>query len=61
MYKNQLLSLAEDLGQRFLCAFDTPTGLPYAWINLKVQPRSMRLNSSNTLIVQPYKGKNVGD
>eukprot|EP00268_Persea_americana_P045139 TRINITY_DN4588_c1_g1_i2.p1 TRINITY_DN4588_c1_g1~~TRINITY_DN4588_c1_g1_i2.p1 ORF type:complete len:578 (+),score=97.69 TRINITY_DN4588_c1_g1_i2:73-1806(+) len=35
MYKNQLLSLAEDLGQRFLCAFDTPTGLPYAWINLK--------------------------
>ncbi|RWR77120.1 alpha-mannosidase I MNS5-like protein [Cinnamomum micranthum f. kanehirae] len=35
MYKNQLLSLAEDLGRRFLCAFDTPTGLPYAWINLK--------------------------
>ncbi|XP_010254901.1 PREDICTED: alpha-mannosidase I MNS5-like [Nelumbo nucifera] len=34
-YKNQLLTLAEDLGQRFLCAFDTPTGLPYAWINLK--------------------------
>ncbi|KAJ0986720.1 hypothetical protein J5N97_005076 [Dioscorea zingiberensis] len=34
-YKNQLLSHAADLGQRFLCAFDTPTGLPYAWINLK--------------------------
>ncbi|XVF50267.1 hypothetical protein PTKIN_Ptkin04bG0082600 [Pterospermum kingtungense] len=34
-YKNQLLNLAEDLGQRFLPAFDTPTGLPYAWINLK--------------------------
>eukprot|EP00258_Populus_trichocarpa_P010384 XP_002318019.3 alpha-mannosidase I MNS5 isoform X2 [Populus trichocarpa] len=34
-YKNQLLDLAEDLGQRFLPAFDTPTGLPYAWINLK--------------------------
>ncbi|XP_077237851.1 glycosyl hydrolase family 47 protein isoform X2 [Tasmannia lanceolata] len=34
-YKNQLLNLAEDLGQRFLWAFDTPTGLPYAWINLK--------------------------
>ncbi|KAA8542625.1 hypothetical protein F0562_023777 [Nyssa sinensis] len=35
IYKNQLLILAEDLGQRFLPAFDTPTGLPYAWINLK--------------------------
>ncbi|XP_025015053.1 alpha-mannosidase I MNS5 isoform X2 [Ricinus communis] len=34
-YKNQLLVLAEDLGQRFLPAFATPTGLPYAWINLK--------------------------
>ncbi|XP_028090483.1 alpha-mannosidase I MNS5-like isoform X3 [Camellia sinensis] len=34
-YKNQLLILAEDLGRRFLPAFDTPTGLPYAWINLK--------------------------
>lgn len=34
-YNNQLLKLAEDLGQRFLPAFDTPTGLPYAWVNLK--------------------------
>lgn len=34
-YKNELLILAEDLGQRFLPAFSTPTGLPYAWINLK--------------------------
>lgn len=34
-YKNQLRSLAEDLGKRFLPAFNTPTGLPYAWINLK--------------------------
>ncbi|GFS31773.1 glycosyl hydrolase family 47 protein [Actinidia rufa] len=34
-YKNLLLSLADDLGRRFLPAFDTPTGLPYAWINLK--------------------------
>lgn len=35
LYKNQLLILAEDLGKRFLHAFNTPTGLPYAWINLK--------------------------
>ncbi|KAH7528514.1 hypothetical protein FEM48_Zijuj05G0080200 [Ziziphus jujuba var. spinosa] len=34
-YKNQLLTLAEELGQRFLPAFNTPTGLPYAWLNLK--------------------------
>ncbi|KAH7550417.1 hypothetical protein JRO89_XS13G0188200 [Xanthoceras sorbifolium] len=34
-YKNQLLTLAEDLGRRFLPAFNTRTGLPYAWINLK--------------------------
>ncbi|CAJ1943937.1 unnamed protein product [Sphenostylis stenocarpa] len=35
-YKNQLLVLAEDLGKRFLPAFNTATGLPYAWINLKL-------------------------
>ncbi|CAH1443019.1 unnamed protein product [Lactuca virosa] len=34
-YSNQLLVLAQDLGTRFLPAFNTPTGLPYAWINLK--------------------------
>ncbi|XP_010678691.2 alpha-mannosidase I MNS5 isoform X1 [Beta vulgaris subsp. vulgaris] len=34
-YKNELLILAEDLGRRLLPAFGTPTGLPYAWINLK--------------------------
>ncbi|KMZ61171.1 mannosyl-oligosaccharide 1,2-alpha-mannosidase, family GH47 [Zostera marina] len=27
--------IAEDLGRRFLLAFDTPSGVPYAWINLK--------------------------
>ncbi|XP_024523829.1 alpha-mannosidase I MNS5 isoform X1 [Selaginella moellendorffii] len=34
-YNDQLLMLAEDLGLRLLPAFDTPTGIPYAWINLK--------------------------
>ncbi|KAJ4756888.1 hypothetical protein LUZ62_091293 [Rhynchospora pubera] len=34
-YNDRLLHLARDLGQRFLPAFETPTGLPYAWINLK--------------------------
>ncbi|XP_020578444.1 alpha-mannosidase I MNS5 isoform X2 [Phalaenopsis equestris] len=35
IYQNELLGIAEDLGRRFLLAFDTPTGLPYAWVNLK--------------------------
>ena len=35
-YKDQLLHLAYDLGRRLMPAFDTPTGIPYAWINLKV-------------------------
>ncbi|KAF0932597.1 hypothetical protein E2562_010473 [Oryza meyeriana var. granulata] len=35
LYQDQLLHLAENLGSRFLPAFETPTGLPYAWINLK--------------------------
>ncbi|GJN22238.1 hypothetical protein PR202_gb09788 [Eleusine coracana subsp. coracana] len=35
LYHDQLLHLAVNLGNRFLPAFETPTGLPYAWINLK--------------------------
>jgi mannosidase alpha-like ER degradation enhancer 2 len=31
----QLLALAEDLGKRLLPAFDSPTGLPYVYVNLK--------------------------
>ena len=31
----RLLALAEDLGQRLLPAFQTPTGLPYRFVNLR--------------------------
>ena len=31
----KLLSLAEDLGNRLLPAFDSPTGMPYRFVNLK--------------------------
>src|SRR5258705_11836894 len=31
----RLLRLAEDLGTRLLPAFDSPTGLPYMFVNLK--------------------------
>ncbi|KAF5321197.1 hypothetical protein D9619_000434 [Psilocybe cf. subviscida] len=34
-YKGELLELARDLGDRLLPAFSTPTGLPYARINLR--------------------------
>ncbi|KAI7985298.1 Alpha-mannosidase I MNS5 [Camellia lanceoleosa] len=42
-YKNQLLILPEDLRQRILPAFDTPTRLPYAWINLKICTTALSL------------------
>src|SRR6201990_3628890 len=31
----RLLALAEDLGKRLLPAFDSPTGIPYRFVNLK--------------------------
>jgi len=34
-YRGELLALAHDLGNRLLPAFATPTGLPYARINLR--------------------------
>ncbi|KAF9055160.1 alpha mannosidase-like protein [Hymenopellis radicata] len=34
-YRDELLVLAHDLGKRLLPAFSTPTGLPYARINLR--------------------------
>ncbi|XP_075503394.1 alpha-mannosidase I MNS5 [Primulina tabacum] len=47
-YTNQLLVLAEELGQRFLPAFDTPTGLPYAWINLKYGVMENEITETST-------------
>jgi len=35
LYKGKLLELALDLGKRFLPAFETPTGIPYARVNLR--------------------------
>jgi mannosidase alpha-like ER degradation enhancer 1 len=32
-YHGELLSMAHDLGERFLPAFSTPTGLPYARVS----------------------------
>lgn len=34
-YSGGLLRLATDLGERLLPAFDTPTGIPLSWVNLR--------------------------
>jgi mannosidase alpha-like ER degradation enhancer 2 len=41
----RLLTLAEDLGNRLLPVFDSPTGMPYRYVNLKT--RKVRGNVSN--------------
>jgi mannosidase alpha-like ER degradation enhancer 2 len=41
----RLLNLAEDLGKRLLPVFDSPTGMPYRYVNLKT--RKVRGNVSN--------------
>lgn len=33
-YDGSLLRLAQDLGDRLLPAFDTPSGIPLSWVNL---------------------------
>src|SRR5947208_6315503 len=45
----RLLSLAEDLGNRLLPVFDSPTGLPYVYVNLKTgQVRDTKTNPAET-------------
>lgn len=34
-YDGSLLRLAVDLTDRFMPAFDTPTGVPLSWVNLR--------------------------
>lgn len=45
----RLLSLAEDLGNRLLPVFDSPTGLPYRFVNLKTgKTRGAETNPAET-------------
>jgi mannosidase alpha-like ER degradation enhancer 2 len=51
----RLLRLAEDLGTRLLPAFDSPTGMPYAFVNLKTgKTRGERSNPAEigTLLLE---------
>ena len=34
-YNGELLPLITDLGDRLYKAYETPTKLPYAWVNLR--------------------------
>lgn len=45
-YSGGLLRLATDLGDRLLPAFDTPTGIPLSWVNLRkvTSPRHNQLS-----------------
>jgi predicted alpha-1,2-mannosidase len=45
----RLLKLADDLGQRLLPAFDSPTGLPYVFVNLRTgKVRGVESNPAET-------------
>ncbi|HEX5883282.1 MAG TPA: glycoside hydrolase family 47 protein [Pyrinomonadaceae bacterium] len=51
----RLLALAEDLGNRLLPVFDSPTGLPYRYVNLKTGKVSKPISNpaeTGTLIVE---------
>jgi len=51
----RLLHLAEDLGKRLLPAFDSPTGMPYMYVNLKTgKTRGARSNPAEigTLVLE---------
>ncbi|HWN11779.1 MAG TPA: glycoside hydrolase family 47 protein [Pyrinomonadaceae bacterium] len=51
----RLLALAEDLGNRLLPVFDSPTGLPYRYVNLKTgKVRDARTNpaEAGTLLIE---------
>lgn len=51
----RLLSLAEDLGNRLLPVFDSPTGLPYRYVNLKTgKVRDAKTNpaEAGTLLIE---------
>ncbi|CAI7748696.1 unnamed protein product [Closterium sp. NIES-53] len=47
-YRGELLVLAEQLGRRLMPAFNTPTGIPYAWINLKYGVRAGETTETST-------------
>ncbi|CAH8843416.1 unnamed protein product [Trichobilharzia szidati] len=47
-YKDELLKMAIDIGNRLLPAFDTPTGIPYPRINLRYGSSGLKKQEENT-------------
>ncbi len=57
-YGGGLLRLAADLGDRLLPAFDTPTGIPLSWVNLRkvIVPRHDLLSDCNIAAITGLGG-----
>jgi mannosidase alpha-like ER degradation enhancer 1 len=53
-YRGGLLRHALDLGRRLLVAFDTSTGMPYAWVNLKTGVRAGEVTETNVAAVGSF-------
>ena len=53
-YAGELLEVAHDLGSRLLRAFDTETGMPYAWVNLRTGVRFGETAETNVAAVGSY-------
>ena len=57
-YDGSLLGLSVDLTNRFLPAFDTPTGIPLSWVNLRHvrEGPCLPVEGSRVSIWQPAMG-----
>lgn len=58
-YRDELLSMAHDLGNRLLPAFSTPTGIPYARVCTKEE--LLRTNLTHCVVESPswcHEGRN---
>lgn len=53
-YRGGLLTHARDLGDRLLRAFDTKTGMPFAWVNLKSGVRTGEVTETNVAAVGSF-------
>jgi len=53
-YDGALLPIAKDLGERLLKAFDTPSGLPYAWVNLRHGVRRGETTEQNVAAIGSF-------
>ena len=60
-YRKELLDMAYDLGKRLLPAFNTPTGLPYARVNIVTCNHFSMLNPATNLKINLRRGLVKGE